>query len=311
MQVYRDIEHLPPFRNAILTIGTFDGVHIGHCQILHQMLEEARFVNGTPVVITFFPHPKQVVRKNDKPVNVLNTPEEKYALLHSKGIEHIVVVPFDTRFAEQLPSVYIEEFLVKKFHPHTIIIGYDHRFGKNREGDYHLLENAAIQMGFTVKEIPEHILENVIISSTKIRDALKTGNIAMANEFLGYAYFFTGTVIHGNELGRTIGFPTANIVIDDKDKLEPGNGVYAVKVKVEGLEHSYNGMLNIGVRPTVDGINTVIEVNIFEFDEDIYDRKITVTLFQRIRSEIKFNGLEALKEQLVKDRLAALAALEN
>lgn len=310
MQVYRDIEHLPVFRNAIITIGTFDGVHVGHSQILHQMLEEAHKVEGTAVVITFYPHPRQVIHARDTPLRVLNTPEEKYELLHSKGIEQVVVVPFDTKFAEQQPSVYIEEFLVKKFHPHTIIIGYDHRFGKNREGDYHLLENKGEKMGFRVMEIPEHILENVIISSTRIREALNTGNIEMANEFLGYPYFFTGTVIHGNKLGKTIGFPTANILIDDKDKLVPAFGVYAVRVKVEGSDILFKGMLNIGIRPTVDGTNAVIEVNIFEFDEDIYDRKITITFIRRLRSEIKFSGLEALKEQLGKDRVAALEALK-
>jgi len=309
MEVYKNIENLPAFKNAVLTIGTFDGVHLGHKQIIRQLIKEAAEINGTPVLITFYPHPKQVVASTQKPIYILNSPEEKYELLHEAGIAHIVVVPFTKEFAEQSANSYIKDFLVEKFHPHTIIIGYDHRFGKDRAGDYHLLENEAAAFGYTVKEIPEHILQNVIISSTKIREALLSGDVDTANEFLGYSYFFSGSVIEGNKLGRTIGYPTANLQVKDEQKLIPANGVYAVKVKVEGFDNIYNGMMNIGVRPTVDGTTRVTEVNIFDFDETIYGSSVKVSLVKRLRSEVKFNGLDALKEQLAKDKLQALEIL--
>ena len=309
MEVYKNIDALPEFKNAVITIGTFDGVHLGHKQIIKQLLKEAREVAGTPVLITFHPHPKQVIASTQKPISILNSPEEKYELLHDAGISNIVVVPFTKDFAEQPADNYIKDFLVEKFHPHTIIIGYDHRFGKDRTGDYRLLENEAGKFGYTVKEIPEHVLQNVTISSTKIREALLNGDIGTANEFLGYDYFFSGLVIEGNKLGRTIGYPTANLQIADEQKLIPANGVYAVEVKVEGFDKVYKGMMNIGVRPTIDGTNRVTEVNIFDFDETIYGKSVKVFLVKRLRSEIKFNGLDALKEQLAKDKQDTIAAL--
>lgn len=309
MEVYKNIDALPEFKNAVITIGTFDGVHLGHKQIIKQLLKEAGEVAGTPVLITFHPHPKQVIASTQKPISILNSPEEKYELLHDAGISNIVVVPFTKDFAEQPADNYIKDFLVEKFHPHTIIIGYDHRFGKDRTGDYRLLENEAGKFGYTVKEIPEHVLQNVTISSTKIREALLNGDIGTANKFLGYNYFFSGLVIEGNKLGRTIGYPTANLQIADEQKLIPANGVYAVEVKVEGFDKVYKGMMNIGVRPTIDGTNKVTEVNIFDFDETIYGKTVKVFLKKRLRSEIKFNGLDALKEQLAKDKQDTIAAL--
>ncbi|RYY48404.1 MAG: bifunctional riboflavin kinase/FAD synthetase [Chitinophagaceae bacterium] len=310
MQVYHNTTQLPAFKNAVITIGTFDGVHKGHQQIIQQLIKEASAITGTAIVISFDPHPKQVVASQGKPLNILNVPAEKYELLNQHGIEHIVIVPFDKAFAEQTAAAYIENFLVEKFHPHTIIIGYDHRFGNNREGDYKLLESAAERMGFTVKEIPEHILQNVTISSTKIREALLKGDIETAENYLGYKYFFTGEVVKGNQLGRTIGYPTANLKIQHENKLVPANGVYAVTVKIEGRKQEYKGMMNIGVRPTVDGINRVIEVNIFDFDEMIYGSNLKITLHKQLRQEVKFNGLGELKDQLQKDRDHALAALQ-
>lgn len=307
-KVYTDISSLPAFRNAVLTIGTFDGVHLGHLQIIQQLIREAALVNGEPVLITFFPHPKQVVASVKKPLFILNTPGEKYELLHKAGINNIVEVPFTRSFAEQPAENYIKDFLVDQFHPHTIIIGYDHRFGKDRSGDYHLLEDESEKFGYIVKEIPEHILQNVTISSTKIREALLSGDIDTANEFLGYPYFFSGTVIEGNKLGRTIGYPTANLQIADALKLVPANAVYAVEVSVEG-SGNYKGMMNIGTRPTVDGTTRVTEVNIFDFDEMIYGKTVKVSIKKRLRSEVKFNGLDTLKVQLAKDKLEAIAAL--
>jgi riboflavin kinase/FMN adenylyltransferase len=221
------------------------------------------------------------------------------------------VIPFTEEFANQTAEVYISNFLVNTFHPHTIIIGYDHRFGKGRSGDYHLLEDKASQYNYVVKEIPVYMLEDVTISSTKIREAILQGDIDTARNFLGYDYFFSGTVTKGNQLGRTIGYPTANLQIINEDKLVPGNGVYAVIIKIEKLKiKNSGGMMNIGLRPTVDGTIRVIEVNIFDFDQDIYDETLTITLKKYLRSEVKFNGLDALKAQLASDKIAAIAALK-
>lgn len=310
MEVYNNIERLPEFKRAVVTIGTFDGVHLGHVKIIEQLVKEAREVNGTPVLITFYPHPKQVIVSTKNPLYILSTQEEKYALLEANGIRHIVVVPFDKNFSEQPAMDYIKHFLVEKFHPQTIIIGYDHRYGRNREGDFRLLEGEASKYGFTVKEIPEKILQHVIISSTKIRDALHDGDVATASSYLGYDYFFTGTVIEGNKLGRTIGYPTSNLRINDAQKLVPANAVYAVDVILKNNpEKKLKGMMNIGVRPTVDGTNRVIEVNLFDFDEMIYGQELTVTIRARLRHEVKFSGLEQLKEQLAKDKVAAIEIL--
>jgi len=302
MKVYNNIHLLPGFKNAVITIGTFDGVHKGHQQIIEQLLKEAIAIDGTAVLITFFPHPKQIVSLQKGPLYIINTPGEKYELLHHHGIEHIVVVPFDKSFSEQSAISYIKEFLVDKFHPHTIIIGYDHRFGNNREGDYHLLEQEGDKYNFRVKEIPEHVLKNITISSTKIRTALLQGDLDTATAYLGYSYFFSGKVILGNQLGRTIGYPTANLLVENDQKLIPANGVYAVKVNIEGREELFKGMMNIGIRPTVNGTNRVIEVNIFDFDEMIYGSTLKITLVKYLRSEVKFNGLDELKAQLARDK---------
>lgn len=311
MKVYNNIHSLPVFKNAVITIGTFDGVHRGHQQILEQLIKEATAIDGTAVLITFYPHPKQVVSLQKGPLYIINTPEEKYDLLHRKGIEHIVVVPFDTAFAEQTATSYIKDFLADKFHPHTIIIGYDHRFGNNREGDYHLLEQEAETYNFKVKEIPEHVLKNITVSSTKIRASLLQGDLETATAYLGYSYFFSGKVILGNQLGRTLGFPTANLQVQNEQKLIPANGVYAVKIAIQGRDDHFTGMMNIGVRPTVDGATRVIEVNIFDFDEMIYDSTLTITLVKYLRREIKFVGLDELKAQLVKDKENAKTSFKN
>lgn len=307
MQVHHSTNHLPVFRNAVVTIGTFDGVHKGHRQIINQLITEAEAINGETVLITFHPHPKTVIADARQHLKVLNTLAEKIALLEAYGIDHLVVIPFTGAFAEQAATDYIQDFLVRYFHPHTIIIGYDHRFGKGRQGDYELLEKEALKNNFVVKEIPGQLLQNITISSTRIREALLQGNIVSANELLGYRYFFSGTVIEGNKLGRTMGYPTANIYIEDEHKLIPGNGVYTVNVKLQDKEHHLNGMMNIGIRPTIGGMNRVLEVNIFDFDESIYGIVLTVSIIKRLRDEIKFNNLDALKEQLAKDKLQAVS----
>lgn len=311
MTVHTGIQNLPAFTNAVVTIGTFDGVHKGHQQILQLMLDEAKKVNGETVIITFHPHPRQVIAANQSELFLLNSLSEKIALLEKYGIQHLVVTPFTEAFSLQTAEEYIENFLVKTFHPHTIIIGHDHRFGKSRSGNFELLEEKASQFNYVVKEIPEFMLQNNTISSTIIRQALQKGNIETANEYLGYEYFFSGTVVEGNKLGRTIGYPTANLHITEEKKLIPGNGVYAVKVVVRdnssfAISNSYSGMMNIGIRPTVEGVNRMIEVNIFDFDKEIYGSTLTVHIYKRLRNEQKFTGLEALKEQLGKDKAAAL-----
>lgn len=302
MQVHTHIDQLPVFKNAVVTIGTFDGVHTGHQQIIAQLKEEANAIGGETVIITFHPHPRKIVAH--KEVSILNTPEEKIELLREKGIDNLVIVPFNEKFAAQSAREYVEHFLFEKFHPHTIIIGYDHRFGHSRLGDYHLLEDFGKQLGFLVKEIPEHVLNNITVSSTKIREALLNSNIETANNYLGYDYFFEGLVVEGNKLGRTLGYPTANLQIETPEKLIPGNGVYAVIASIE--QSTYKAMMNIGVRPTVDGTKRMIEVNLFDFNHDIYGKTLRVYVKKYLRGEVKFNGLEELKNQLGIDKESAL-----
>jgi riboflavin kinase / FMN adenylyltransferase len=303
MNVYKDLLELPKLERAVITTGSFDGVHTGHVQIIEQLKIEAAKINGTPVLITFYPHPKQVVVMQEKVLHILNTPTEKYNLLAANGIEHIVVVNFNEAFAALTAEQYIADFLVKYFKPAAIVMGYDHRFGKDRQGDFDLLKSKETEFNFAIKEIPKLILENITISSTKIRAAMLAGEIEKAALFLGYNYFFSGTVVVGNKIGRTIGYPTANLQIEDELKLIPANGVYAVDVLLG--TRTLKGMMNIGFRPTVDGKKRTIEVNIFDFDEDIYGEELTITLKNSLRLEVKFDGLDALKAQLAKDAVHA------
>jgi riboflavin kinase/FMN adenylyltransferase len=312
MTVYTDIQNLPIFKNAVITIGTFDGVHFGHQQILSLMKSAAKQVNGETVIITFHPHPRKIIGANKAPIYLLNTLDEKINLLEKYGIDHLVIIPFTEKFAQQSAEDYIADFLVNTFHPHTIIIGHDHRFGKDRIGDFQLLEDKAIKSGYQVKEIPGYMLNDVTISSTKIREALLNGDIEKAHDLLSYDYYFTGKIVKGNQLGRTIGYPTANIQMMDENKLIPCNGVYSVLVSNENLKiNQLGGMMNIGYRPTVDGNERTIEVNLFNFDESIYDETLTITLKKYLRSEEKFSGLDKLKIQLEKDKEAALDSLKN
>ncbi len=317
MKVHRELAGaLPGFRNAVVTIGTFDGVHLGHRKIIGHLKAEAARIGGETVIITFHPHPRKVVSSVPGDVKLLSTLDEKTGLLSAAGIDHLVIVPFDHRFSNQTAEQYVKDFLYHDFKPHTVIIGYDHRFGKGREGDYHLLKSYGAELGFEVKEIPEQLLQEAVVSSTRIRKAVSENRIDEANALLGRPYSFEGTVIEGNKLGRTIGYPTANLHIGSEEKLVPGNGVYAVTVRIENenaeeIEKNYEGMMNIGVRPTVDGKKRVIEVNIFDFDKDIYGKTLQVNLHHYLRGEVKFNGLEELKAQLQKDAMAAKASLKD
>ncbi len=332
MQVHRDLAKLPKFKNAVITIGTFDGVHKGHQQIINQLKTTAAAISGETVIITFHPHPRKIVGSYGGNVALLNTLDEKIILLNQAGINHLVVVPFTEAFANQTAEAYCKDFIYQYFKPSKIIIGYDHRFGKNRSGDYHLLEKMGETLGFEVIEINAQILNEITVSSTKVRLALLEHDITTANQLLGYPYFFEGVVVKGNQLGRTIGYPTANIAIATEEKLIPANGVYAVTVSIvnsqlsivngENIEttlqitnhnpiaigsqiKNWFGMMNIGVRPTIDGKTRVIEVNIFDFNEDIYGQTIQVHINAYIRGEVKFNGLAALKNQLKEDAIKA------
>lgn len=303
MQVHTDIARLPAFQKAVVTIGTFDGVHLGHRKIIARLLEEAGKIGGQTVIITFHPHPRRVIGSGDRPAELLTTITERTDLLRDLGVDHLVIVPFTAEFASLSPADYVNHFLIARFHPHTVIIGYDHRFGKDRRGDYHLLEQ--YQNSFSLREIPAQLIDDSTVSSTMIRQALRDGNVAVANSRLGYPYFFSGVVERGDQRGRTIGYPTANLHVQDAEKLLPGNGVYAVEVQWPG--HQKRGMMNIGVRPTVDGTRKTIEVNIFDFEGDLYGETLRVSLRRFLRPEQKFAGLDALRAQLAVDRQQALA----
>lgn len=309
MKVHRDIDNLPAFRNAVITIGTFDGVHMGHRQIIDKLKAEAKVINGETVIITFHPHPRKVVSSTILGIRLINTLDERIELMDQLGIDHVVVAPFTDAFANQPAEDYVKNFLVSKFHPHTIIIGYDHRFGKERKGDYLLLEKMAIELDFQLKEIPKHVLDEISISSTKIREALLEGKIEIADKLLGYEFFFSGVVVHGNKLGRKLGYPTANLKIQDEEKITPGNGIYAVYPQTEDSPERRKGMMSIGFRPTVDGKQRVIEVNIFDFDEEIYDQTLKVYVKKYLREEVKFNSLEDLVKQIDQDKIESLKIL--
>jgi len=327
MQIHYHTEQLPAFRRAVITIGTFDGVHTGHAQILQQLRQEAARIDGETVIVTFYPHPRKIVRGGTAEVRLINTLEEKIQLLSWQQVGHLVVVPFTADFAEMTAGQYVKEFLLERFHPHTVIIGYDHRFGKGRQGDYHLLEDFSRSEGFELQEIPVHLLDAVSVSSTRIREAIAGADIESANQLLGYPFFFSGQVMEGRRLGRTIGFPTANLQVGSPDKLIPGDGVYAVEVEIvdagsvsltaPGTGASpfggfrWKGMMNIGMRPTVDGRERTIEVNIFDFNEDLYGRELRVFVNKYLRGEEKFNGLDALKAQLARDKENSIAALNG
>ena len=307
MQIHRDITNLPVFKNAVITIGTFDGVHLGHRQIIDSLKEEAAKASGESVIITFHPHPRKVVSSVITGVRLINTLAERIELLEKTGIDHLVIVPFTDFFANQTAEEYIRDFLVVNFKPHTIIIGYDHRFGKERAGDYKMMEEKALIYNYRLKEIPEHILNAIKVSSSNIRHALLHGNIEEANNFLGYSFFFEGEVFHGDKIGREIGYPTANLKSTNEEKIALGDGIYAVYVDVEGK--TSKGMMSIGFRPTVNGKVRVTEVNIFDFDKEIYGETIRVIVKKYLRAQVKFDGLETLKIQLHKDKKESLACL--
>jgi riboflavin kinase/FMN adenylyltransferase len=309
MRIYRDLSQLPKFENAVLTIGSYDGVHLGHQQIIKQINDLAASINGVSVLITFHPHPRLVVGKSSD-LRLLSTLEERALLLERYHVDVLVIVPFSRAFAEQSPDAYIEDFLIKYFQPSMVAIGYDHRFGKDRAGDISYLKRFEEKHNFKVVEISKQEVADIAVSSTKVRRALLKGDVRQAAEWLGHPFGITGKVVKGLRIGNTIGFPTANIEVLDPYKLIPPTGIYAVRILHK--KQTYEGMLYIGNRPTIDSdLAQTIEVNIFDFDQQIYGEMLSVSFVHYLRGDVKFDSLEALQAQLARDKKAALAVFQN
>ena len=303
MIIYNGLTDIQPIPNAVVTSGTFDGVHRGHQTILTRLTEVASQSGGESVLITYWPHPRTVVSNDSANLKLLTTLDEKIELLDQAGIDYLVIIPFTRSFSQLTSEQYIREILIDKIGTKKLVIGYDHRFGRDREGGFDYIQAHQQDYGFEVEEIPRQDIEAVGVSSSKIRTALQEGNIHIANQFLGRQYTLTGTIVKGRQLGRTIGFPTANLQVDDPAKLIPANGVYAVDVLYAG--QTLGGMLNIGFRPTVAGTNQTIETYIFDFDKDIYGEHLTLKFRKFLRPEQKFDGLPALVSQLKQDEETA------
>jgi riboflavin kinase / FMN adenylyltransferase len=306
MKIYQGLDIPIDIPNPIVTTGTFDGVHVGHRKIIQHLKTLARAMQGETVLITFEPHPRLVLFPDDNNLVLLSTMDEKKKLLEEAGIDHLIVVPFTKEFSRISSHDWIH-MLIEKINLHTLVIGYDHHFGRNREGSIEQLKEYSMEFEFNLVEIPAQDIDDIKVSSTKIREALKLGDIRTANSFLQYPYSFTGKVVEGDKRGRTIGYPTANLLIGDKLKLIPADGVYAVNVLLDNKIHK--GMLNIGLRPTVDGKKHSIEVHIFDLEQDLYGKNITLQMMSRIRSEKKFESIDALKLQLDDDAKVAMNEL--
>jgi len=300
MRIYEGISNFRRLDYAVVTSGTYDGVHKGHQKILQRMIEVAKNEGGETVLISFWPHPRIVLNNDPGFLKLINTMDEKQELLRNIGINHLILIPFTLEFAQTSSTDFIKNILVDAIGTKKLIIGYNHRFGKNREGSFDNLVKDSSKYGFEVEEIPKHEIDDLGISSTIIRKSLINGDIPTANRYLGHPFLINGLVIHGDKLGKTIGFPTANLQIEEAYKIIPGDGVYAVNVNVRGRE--FKGMLNIGKRPTVDGLNRKIEVHILDFKKDIYQEKISIKFVKKVRDEKKFESLDHLKTQLEIDR---------
>jgi riboflavin kinase / FMN adenylyltransferase len=307
MKIYHGIDDFTRLDYAVVTSGTFDGVHVGHQKILNRLREIASRNNGETVVITFWPHPRLVLHPEDDTLKLLNTFEEKAELLKEQGIQHLIRIPFTKEFSQYTSEEFIQKILVETIGTKKLVIGYDHRFGHNREGSFEQLKINAPRYGFEVEEIPRQDVDHVGVSSSKVRKALEEGDIDTTTHFLARPYALTGRVVMGDKLGRLLGYPTANIEIDTKYKLIPADGIYAVTVLHEHT--TYKGMLYIGNRPTVNGTKRNIEVNIFDFAKDIYGESLTLYFHKLIRGDAKFSDLEGLKVQLGIDKQDALRIL--
>jgi riboflavin kinase/FMN adenylyltransferase len=301
VKVYRDFEEVGNIPNAVLTIGTFDGVHLGHQKIIERLKSEAKKINGETVLFTFFPHPRMVINPTNHGLKLIQTEAEKIENLERLGLDHLIIFPFTKAFSNLSADEFVKEYLIEKLHVKTIVVGYDHQFGKNREGTLKHLQKLSEILPFEVIEIPAHEVDEINVSSTKIRKAIEIGDVQTANNYLNEPFEISGKVVLGNQIGRTIGFPTANIEVDDALKIIPAIGVYAVEI-VLADQRKLEGMMNIGIRPTVtDSEEIKIEVFIFDFSEPIYDQRIKVYLLQRIRGEHRFQSLEVLRAQLQED----------
>lgn len=300
MKVFNSFENLESIINPVLTIGTFDGVHIGHQKIIKKLNKEAEKNDGQSVLLTFYPHPRIVLNPENHGLSLIQTQEEKLAKLEHFGLDNVIVIPFTPAFSNLSAEEFVLEFLVEKLKVNTIIIGYDHQFGKNREGGVNFLNSISSKYNFNVIEIPAQEINDVNISSTRIRKAIENGEVEIANKYLGEPLLLHGKVVKGKQLGRTIGYPTANIELLSSLKITPKKGVYLVKIKINNIE--YDGMMNIGTRPTVSKSNNIsIEVNIFNFNNDIYYEEVEVSILKKIRDEKKFDSIEKLKNQLKED----------
>lgn len=307
MRIHKDINNLPVFKQAVITIGSFDGVHLGHKKLINKVNRLAKSTGGESVLITFDPHPRQIVFPGDD-FQLLSTIEEKIILLEKLEVDHLVIVPFTVTFSQLSADEYIEMFLVKLFKPRYIVIGYDHRFGLSRQGDIHFLKWHGAKFGYEVIDIEKQEIEEIAISSTKIRKALQQGDIKQANLLSQDYFILSGEVVHGDKMGRKLGFPTANLQISDKHKLIPSDGIYAVWVHIDNTQ--YEGMLYIGHRPSIDSKHSLrIEVNIFDFDKDIYGKKIRILLVDFLRSDQQMDSLDKLSKIISEDKIHAKAVL--
>ena len=309
MKVHYNIDEIPTIKNAIVSQGTFDGVHLAHKKIIERLKQIASIKNGETVIITFEPHPRIVLLPLDHGLQLLSTLNEKINLLEKAGVDHLIILPFTKEFSRLSSEQFIRNILVNKIKTNTLVIGYDHRFGKNREGSFEHLKNSASLYEFEVEEIPEQDIDDIAVSSTKIRQALLNNDIQTAQKYLGNSYSLEGNVIKGKQLGRTIGYPTANIEVENSYKLIPQDGVYAVWVWYNKAR--FGGMLNIGNNPTIKDKGRSIEVNIFNFEKEIYTENLKIEFVSKLRNEEKFDGLDALKNQLNLDKKNAQAILNK
>jgi riboflavin kinase/FMN adenylyltransferase len=301
VKVYTNIDDFIGIKNPIVTTGTFDGVHVGHQKIIARLKALAEEVDGETVLLTFYPHPRMVLFPEDNELQLINTQAEKIELLEQYGIDHLIIYPFTKEFSRLSSVEFVRNILVNTIKTKRLVIGYNHHFGRNREGSFEHLKEYGPLYGFDVEEIPAKDIDSIEISSTKIRTALLAGDVTTANTYLGHEFSICGKVVGGKQLGRTIGYPTANIQLQDKYKIIPADGVYAVKVRHNG--QLYGGMLNIGDNPTIEGKGRSIEVNIFNFNMDIYNQDATIYFIERLRDEVKFNGLDELTKQLALDKI--------
>ena len=308
MRIFDNLKSYSSEKESILTIGTFDGVHIGHNKILKRLIQDSKKNNLSSLVMTFFPHPRMILNKSHE-IKMIDTIDEKINLLEKTGLDNLIIHPFDNNFSKIRAKEFVEEILVKKLKIKEIIIGYDHKFGKDREASVEDLKKFGKDYMFTVKEIPAQEIDSIAISSTKIRDAILNGEIEKCNKFLGRNFILTGKVVYGDGLGKKIDFPTANIEIKETYKIIPKNGVYLVKTKINS--NTYFGMMNIGIRPTVGGTNKSLEIHFFNFKDNIYGKNVSIEIIKKIRDEEKFSSIDQLKIQLKKDEQFCLKLINK